>query len=182
MTGPDFLPLRTPRLLLRRMQRSDVERFAAYRADAELARFQGWDPMTAAEAAVFIEDMQAAPALIEGKWLQIAIVALSEGGLVGDLGFCLQADGDLAVGFTLRRQSQGQGFATEALRSFAAAMLQCPTVQRVVGIVDARNAASIRVLERVGMRCVNSCETVFKGEPCAELRFELGRGGASAAR
>lgn len=182
MTGPDFLPLMTSRLLLRRMQQSDIERFAAYRADAELARYQGWEPMSTAEAAAFVEDMRAAPALVEGKWLQIAIAELSEGGLVGDIGFCLQADGDLAVGFTLRRQSQGQGFATEALRAFANAMLQRPTVRRVVGIVDARNSASIRVLERVGMRWVGSCDTVFKGEPCTELRFELQRGDSAAAR
>lgn len=175
MNTPDFFPLMTPRLQLRRMQRSDIERFAAYRADAELARYQGWAPMSVAEAAAFIEDMRAAPALVAGEWLQIAIATSSDGAIVGDIGLCLHSDGDLELGFTLRRESQGQGFATEAVRAFADAMLQLPAVQRMVGIVDARNLASIRVLERLGMKLASSEETLFKGESCTELRYELRR-------
>lgn len=155
------------------MKREDLERFAAYRADVELARYQGWHPMSAAEAAAFIDEMQTAPALVEGQWLQVAIATLSDGAIVGDIGFCLQADGALEVGFTLRRESQGQGFATEALSGFADAMLQLAAVRCVVGVVDSRNTASIRVLQRLGMKLVSSQEALFKGEPCTELRYEL---------
>lgn len=47
---------------------------------------------------------------------------------------------------------------------------------RVVGITDARNAASVRVLERVGMSRVEAREVVFKGEPCVEWEYSIGRG------
>lgn len=173
MDATDFLPLQTPRVLLRRMGASDAERFAEYRADSELARYQGWSPMSAAEARAFVDEMQHAPAFLEGAWLQIAIAELPHGGIVGDVGFCSRAGGEVEVGFTLRRQSHGQGLATEALQAFTAAVLRQPGVNCIVGVVDARNMSSIRVLERLGMTAVSSEATLFKGEPCTELRYEL---------
>jgi RimJ/RimL family protein N-acetyltransferase len=41
-------------------------------------------------------------------------------------------------------------------------------VSRVIGITDARNTASVRVLERVGMKHVDSRKVEFKGETCTE--------------
>ena len=175
MTCPLDCPIETPRLLLRRMRPSDVERFAEYRADAELARYQGWKAMSPAEAAAFVDEMRCAPSFVEGKWLQIAIAELPERTIVGDIGFCMHPGGDLELGFTLRRQSQGKGLATEALKAFVEAALQRPDIQRVFGIVDARNTASIKVLERLGMDRVCSEDTYFNGEPCTELRYQLER-------
>lgn len=159
--------------MLRRMHLSDVDRFATYRKDAELARYQGWEPMSTAAAAAFIEEMRCAPALVRDKWLQIAIAEQSDGQIIGDIGFCLRSDGDLEVGFTLRSESHNKGFATEAMTGFAKALLGQPTVQRIVGVVDSRNSASIRVLEKLNMKRVSSETTEFKGNPCIEHRFEL---------
>lgn len=173
MSAPGLLPIETPRLLLRRMHPSDVDGFAEYRADAELARFQGWKAMSRADAAAFIDEMRDAPAFVEGTWLQIAIAERPQRVIVGDIGFCLHSGGDLELGFTLRRQSQGRGLATEALQAFVDAALQGPGIQRVFGIVDARNTASIRVLERLGMVEVRREDTFFKGEPCTEILYRL---------
>lgn len=54
-------------------------------------------------------------------------------------------------------------------------MLQRPGIRHVFGIVDARNQASIRVLERLGMKLVSSEGAIFKGEPCTEHRYQLER-------
>lgn len=169
----DFFALSTPRLQLRRMQEADVTRFAAYRANAELARFQGWSPMSLEAAASFVEEMRLAPALVPESWIQLAIAELPEGLIVGDIGLCLHADGDLEVGFTIRPESQGRGFATEAMVALARAVADGAVAPRIVGVVDARNAASIRVLEKIGMKRVSSEQTLFKNEPCTELRYEL---------
>ena len=56
--GPDtgFHSLRTDRLILRRFSTDDIESFAAYRSDPDVARYQSWDPpFTRAQAQDFIE-------------------------------------------------------------------------------------------------------------------------------
>jgi len=37
------LPIRTDRLVLRALRPEDVDAFVAYRADPEVARYQGWE-------------------------------------------------------------------------------------------------------------------------------------------
>jgi RimJ/RimL family protein N-acetyltransferase len=133
--------------------------------------------MTRDEAREFIASMQAQPALEPGSWVQLAIASAASDELLGDIGLCLHANGDAELGFTLRQEAQGQGFATEALQGLVQQLLRLPAVARIVGVTDARNRASVRVLERLGMTLVSRHVTTFKQEPCIELRFE--RNGAS---
>ena len=55
-----MLPLDSARLTLRRFNGGDLPAFLAYRNDPEVARFQGWESFTSAEAADFIarQEMQ----------------------------------------------------------------------------------------------------------------------------
>ena len=172
---PEFHPVTTDRLTLRRLQPNDLERFAACRADPVLARYQGWSPLSVDEARSFIREMQLAPAFETEAWLQIAIASRPGDELIGDIGLCLHAGGEAEIGFTLARALHGKGLATEALRALIPALFARPEVQRVVGITDARNRASIRVLERLGMALVGRTEALFKGEACTELRYALER-------
>lgn len=172
---PLQLPILTERLVVRRLQPSDLQRFSAYRADPLLARYQGWSPMTWDEARAFIATMQTQPLLEPDQWVQLAIADAAGDDLLGDIGLCLHANGDAEIGFTLHQQAQGQGFAVEALRGLSGRLLQLPVVARIVGLTDARNAASIRVLQRLGMAMVARVETTFKHEACIELRYELGK-------
>ena len=48
-------------------------------------------------------------------------------------------------------------------------------VEVVEGITDARNAASIRLLERVGMRLARTRRAEFKGEACTEHVYCIAR-------
>ncbi len=41
-------------------------------------------------------------------------------------------------------------------------------VDRILGVTDARNHASIRLLERVGMHKTETTSAVFRGEQCIE--------------
>jgi RimJ/RimL family protein N-acetyltransferase len=49
-------------------------------------------------------------------------------------------------------------------------------VQRVIAITDARNAPSIRLLERLGMTLMQSRAAVFRGEACIEHHYGMARG------
>jgi RimJ/RimL family protein N-acetyltransferase len=83
------------------------------------------------------------------------------------------------IGFTLSPGAQGRGIGTAAVREVIDLVFRFTGAGRVVGITDARNLPSIRLLERVGMRRVDSGEAMFRGEPCVEHRYAIDRGEAS---
>jgi len=179
-TGPsDPLPRAGPGVVLRRLRADDLAAFQAYRRDPGLGRFQGWTPMSDEEAAQFLAAMSCAPLFRPSQWTQIGIAAPADRPLIGDIGLHLAADrSQVEVGFTLARTAQGRGLATEAVRLAVALAFEFTAADRVVGITDSRNLASVRLLERLGMRRVETVETVFRGEPCIELVYALPRSAA----
>jgi aminoglycoside 6'-N-acetyltransferase len=138
------LPIRTARLTLRRFRDDDRERFLEYRRDPNVARFQGWDASYPdALADQFFAEMTSAPPWRVGSWFQIAI---DRGGtLVGDIGIHA-GETSAEIGYTLHRDSQGHGYASEAV----AAVVRVLPVDEVVAWTDVANVASIRLLERLG--------------------------------
>lgn len=74
------------------------------------------------------------------------------GGFVGAAAVMWEPSGRVEIGYRIVETHWGKGIATEvaeALLRFATGVLQARTV---VAYVDAENAASIRVLEKIGMR------------------------------
>ncbi|RZT20227.1 aminoglycoside 6'-N-acetyltransferase [Kribbella sp. VKM Ac-2569] len=156
---------RTDRLILRRFKPTDAERFAAYRSDPQVARFQSWDaPVPLAEAQRTVERFaQGDPEAPD--WFQYAVDL--DGVLIGDLGLNLnenlmQAD----LGFTLASEYQGHGYASEAVRGLLHHLFVDRELHRVSAECDARNTASARLLERVGFTREGErpANTWFKGE------------------
>ena len=168
--------------VLRRLAREDLAEFQAYRHDPELGRYQGWSPMSDEAAAGFLVAMSTAALFNPGHWSQIGIAEPDTRRLIGDIGLFLDPDGRHAeVGFTLAHHAQGRGVATAAVREAIELIFGSTRVDRVFGITDARNSASVRLLERVGMRRTETTNAVFRGEPCVEYVHALLRhdGGAS---
>jgi ribosomal-protein-alanine N-acetyltransferase len=159
---------------LRRLRPDDLARLQAYRTDSEVGRYQGWEPMSDAEAAAMIAEMAAAPCPTLGDWVQIAIADAETDALLGDIGLHVSDSGEEAeLGITLSPHAQGRGLAQEAARALIAGLAADTAVRRLVGITDARNAPSARLLERLGMTFEAEEETVFRGEPCRERRYAL---------
>jgi [ribosomal protein S5]-alanine N-acetyltransferase len=65
-------------------------------------------------------------------------------------------DGDAEVGYGVEEAVRGQGLATEATRACVAWALKQPAVLTVSATTHPLNRASIRVLEKVGMRRIGS--------------------------
>ena len=59
--------------------------------------------------------------------------------------------GEAELGFRLRRDAWGRGYATEYGRALCRFGLQVPGIDHIVAIVDPHHAVSIRVLEKFGM-------------------------------
>ncbi|MBJ6982156.1 GNAT family N-acetyltransferase [Luteimonas sp. MC1572] len=174
MTDP--LPRLAGAAMLRRLAPSDLAAFQAYRHDAELGRYQGWAPVPDDDAREFLRHMGAAELLRPGTWCQIGIAQAVDAALIGDIGLLLSSDATtLEIGFTLRRESQGQGLATLAVAEAIAMVFEHTPAQRVIGIADVRNLASTRLLERLGMAKIETRTVISAGEPCTEHVYAIGR-------
>jgi [ribosomal protein S5]-alanine N-acetyltransferase len=174
----ELLPRVRGGVVLRRLAAGDLMDFQAYRGDLELGRYQGWTATRDDEAAAFLANMNTAPLLRPGVWSQIGIAEEGERGgrLVGDIGLLLAEDGrEATIGFSLRRESHGKGIATRAVREAIAMVFENTEAGRVIANTDARNLASMRLLERVGMKRIATGPAVFRGEACMEHTYALER-------
>jgi RimJ/RimL family protein N-acetyltransferase len=155
MPDETFTRLAGVRVELRRFRPADQDAFVAYRSVPEVARFQSWDaPYPAGAGAAFVQEMMAQHPDTPGEWFQFAVALQSTGELIGDCAACPDA-GDprqVEIGFTFAPAHQGHGYATEAARVLLGYLFGPRGKHRVTGQCDARNAASARVLERLGMR------------------------------
>src|SRR2546429_7234469 len=79
-----FTSLETARLILRHFTDADLVPFMAYRNDPVVARYQGWEGISEAEAHSFIEEQKMVQPGVPGQWFQIAIELKEMGTLVGD--------------------------------------------------------------------------------------------------
>jgi RimJ/RimL family protein N-acetyltransferase len=173
----DALPRTTDRLCLRRFSVSDLDRFQSYRCDPEVGRYQGWSALDDAGAAAFLGAMAVARIGVPGEWFQIAVAERCTGDLIGDIGVGLDKhrDGVAEIGFTIAPAAHGRGLAAEAVVSALAWLFATGKVDIVEAITDARNAPSIRLLERVGMHLDRMQQAPFKGEMSTEHVYLISR-------
>ncbi len=165
--------------MLRRLQTSDQVRFWQTRQDPDLARYQGWSPISGAEAQVFLSDVGTAGLFDPDQWCQIGIAATRAPQiLLGDIGLFLNAErAEVELGITLSRDAQGRGHAQRAIDAVLHLVWTQSPALTVVGISDARNHASIQLMNRMGFTPLRSSAAMFQGQPCTETLHALRRPG-----
>jgi RimJ/RimL family protein N-acetyltransferase len=152
--APGFVALTTDRLLLRRFDLGDAEDFFAYRSDAGVTRFQGWKPENVEEMRHFIAGQAEIAPDTPDTWFQLAVCLRAGGELIGDCGlrFPLRETWQAEIGYTIAPRHQRRGYALEAVRALLAFLFDTLGKHRVYASLDPRNTASVRLLERLGMR------------------------------
>lgn len=154
MTAPD-LPLHTERLTLRVHQPGDLPRLLEAYGDADSARylpFGAWTEETAREH--LAKRLGRVDYDGEGGLLGLVFTLRGSEEYAGDVVlFPFNSQPDTAeIGWLTHPAHVRQGYAAEA----AAAMLEIAfghyRLHRVVANLDARNTASARLCERIGMR------------------------------
>ena len=150
----EFTGLETARLRLRHFKDSDLIPFMGYRNDPGVARYQSWEGISEAEARTFIQEQKEIQPGVPGRGFQVAIELKETGVLIGDCYFTVNEldDRQAEIGFTLSRNYQGQGFATEAVSYFLNYVFLTFNLHRIIAITDCENTASVALLERLGMR------------------------------
>jgi len=149
-----FSPLVTPRLSLRPLVSADAEAIFAYRADPEVALYQGWEPQSLDQVQAFVAEVSMVEPDTLGTWFQLGICLKESGNLIGDFGFHFPEHSPCQVelGITLARPYQGKGYATEAMTTALEYCFLTLKKHRVFASVDPENRASIALLERLGFR------------------------------
>ena len=179
MLRPSF-PLHTERLLLRPFQEDDLEALYAMQSRADVTRYLYWGPRSPDEAQNMLERLMRMTA-IDDDSSALRLAALlpdsDPGMLIGD--FSLQRvsreHNQGEIGFIVHPDHHGQGYATEAATLLLRLGFEELGLHRIVGRCDARNAASARLMERLGMRReAHLRENEFvKGEWCDELIYAM---------
>ena len=142
-----MLPIETARLRLRRFVPGDVAALHAIHSRADVTRWLFWDPRSEDEVRASIEGHIARP-LEQGAVLAIDL----DGTLIGTVNVAVGESRQGDLGFMLHPDHQGHGYATEAASAMLEFAFGSYDLHRVSASVEPRNAPSVRVLERLGMR------------------------------
>jgi len=145
-------PVSTARLTLRRARADDAEAVLSYRRLPDVSEWIGAPPED-------FSDRFAAP-----ERLEVLLLVERAGVIIGDLmikvedawapaQLASQARGVQAeLGWSLRPEETGKGYATEAVEAALRICFEELGLRRVTANCFTANAASYRLMERVGMR------------------------------
>jgi RimJ/RimL family protein N-acetyltransferase len=176
-TDPDFAPIRTDRLILRRSRPEDAATISAYRSDPDVNRQQGWDRTDPDGVRAEIEEMARRVPGERGGWVQFTVEDGETGRLVGDVGLS-PADGEpgvIMVGYTISPAFQARGYATEAIRALVDYAFDTLEADVVRAYASAENIPSIRVAEKVGMQLMERFRHREGDEVWFGVRYERRR-------
>ncbi len=148
-------PIRTARLVLRPFRREDLADLFAIESDPDVARYLYRDVRDEAQVVRSLEaKMRATQIRPGGGGLSLAATLGDGGPVVGDLTLTYQSPvhRQAEIGYVLHPAHHGRGLAAEAAAVLVDLAFEQLKVHRVYGRIDARNRASARVLEKLGMR------------------------------
>jgi RimJ/RimL family protein N-acetyltransferase len=171
-------PIETSRLTLRPFSPGDFDDLYAYQSRPDVTRYLYWDAR---------DNVQVREALVrqcdettlgdEGDWLTFAVVWRQAGKVVGEVGLKLisRENRQGEIGFVFNPDYHGRGLATEAAESMLTLGFGAIGWHRIIGSCDARNHASVRLMERIGMhqeaRFVHN--QIVKGQWADELVYAI---------
>jgi ribosomal-protein-alanine N-acetyltransferase len=147
-------PIVTERLLLREFRLEDAAAINLYASDPEVTRHTSWETspehITSAILKMWIADQANWPR----KSIPLGIELRSNGDFIGSTGFASIDDENSTgtFGFGLRKEYWGQGYASEAVQSLLGFAFHTLELHRMVAECFVENSASVRVLEKAGMR------------------------------
>lgn len=161
----------TDRLILRSFQEADIDHMQQILNGKDVLRyFPKTDPLSRERVERMINHLLEHWEEHEfGLW---AVESISTGELMGRSGLqVIPETGEIEVDFILGRNFWGQGYATEAGLASLKFGFEDMQMDNIVGIVHVENAASQRVLEKIGMRCTRRAQ--YFGIEC--YRYAISR-------
>jgi RimJ/RimL family protein N-acetyltransferase len=161
------LPVRTPRLNLREFTARDFDAVLAYSSDPRVTRYLFFGPRDADSTQEYLDELLASQLEQPRTRFELAVEQNVGGRLMGACDLSLIERNVVDLGYMLESRAWGQGYATEIAAALLDAAFIELRVDRVISTVDVNNGASIRVLEKIGMRW----EAVYRRHRRAKNRW-----------
>jgi RimJ/RimL family protein N-acetyltransferase len=171
--------IETDRLRLRAFVRDDLDELYDIQSRPEVSRYQYWEPRTRDEVRMKLEERisQYSELRAEHDVLILAVVRKDTSEMIGDVMIDWQSEAHrrAEVGYVVHPGHRGNGFAAEATGALLRMGFADLRLHRIIGRIDARNTASGRVLEKLGMRREAHFREneMVKGEWCDEVVYAI---------
>ena len=161
------LPIATARLSLREFVQGDFDAIHAYSSDPRVTKFLFFGPRDAEGTADYLEGLLASQREVPRTRFELAVEEKISGRVIGACDLSVIERNVVDLGYMLGLGEWGKGYATEIALALADAAFFDLRAERVISTVDVNNRASIRVLEKIGMRW----EAVFRKHRRAKNRW-----------
>ena len=161
------LPVKTARLNLREFVNEDFAAIHAYSSDPRVTRYLFFGPRDEDSTAEYLEELLASQRERPRTRFELAVEEAASGRVIGACDLSLIESNVVDLGYMLGTPDWGKGFATEISLALLEAAFCELRAERVISTVDVNNGASIRVLEKIGMRW----EAVFRKHRRAKNRW-----------
>jgi RimJ/RimL family protein N-acetyltransferase len=161
------LPIRTERLCLRDFVREDLAGMHRFAADPRVTRYLFFGPRDADATAEYLDGLLASQSESPRTRYELAVEDTASARLVGACDLSVIESDAVDLGYMLAHAEWGKGYATELALALADAAFFDLRAERVISTVDVNNQASMRVLEKIGMRW----EAVYRKHRRAKNRW-----------
>lgn len=163
--------IETDKLLLRELEESDSEKMFFLSSDPEITRHMDYIVFkTESEAKKWVEEKIHHNNQIPRSSYNFAIELKGNHKFVGWIGIGKSSDstkGDLDFGYAVLKKHWGKGIATEALKAIIDLAWKETKANKIFGECRIRNTASMKVMERAGMKL----ETDFEEDGKKSVRY-----------
>ena len=171
------MSLTTNRLSLRNYMPHDWERVHLYASEPEFSKYEFWGPNSVEDTQKFIADMVHQANTASRFRFDLAICLQENDLLIGGCGirreteFCQVAN----LGWAVNPDFQNKGYATETAFALIDFGFQKLKLSVIYATCDTRNAASFKVMEKIGMKRVGLIKgnKEVKGYVRNSYRYEI---------
>ena len=148
------IPLETERLIFQDWNATDLEPLHSLCADPSVMQFVGdGEPWSRARTDQFVATArEMSQTLGYCRW---PVIDKACSAVIGFCGFVPASDG-AEIGWRLAKEYWGRGLATEAARAVLKHGFESLGFQRIIATVQSPNRASMRVVEKLGMKAESS--------------------------
>lgn len=162
-------PIRTTRLIIREVEGADWRAIAAYNADPEFHRYLPIPSPDAEATRGFVTLCIARAREFPRRHYDAVLQERAFGLVVGTLRVSRRGQGYGDLGYAIRPEFWNRGFATEAVRAALDEARASLGLREVWATVDPANAASRRVMEKLGFmrRAGDSGAPIKTGRPAS---------------
>jgi len=148
-----YRPIQTKRIILRELEEDDWSKLHSYLSDLEVQKYMIQDATTPEQTKSYVR-MFLEHKLEEPRRYVRFVALLKEGEqLIGECGINMpnlkHSEGEIVYRFA--RPNWGKGYASEVAGRMIKFGFEELSLHRIEALCDARNTASIRVLDKLGM-------------------------------